>query len=196
MDDYASAFASMDSLVYGISPVQKSPRGLAVASAILTYLGKPIAQKKIKTDGCCGFQDIYCQAYPGIASRLMGNGEVAEFDLFTEKHALKTIRFSFGMESGSLHVSMYLVACLMRLGLPMPLMKYGQALLKFTNFYGRFGTDKGGMHMLIEGRDDSGQQKFVKWFIIAKKGDGPRIPIIPLSCCVIASVVLIDIYLA
>ena len=68
---------------------------------------------------------------------------------------------------------------LIRLGLPINLANYAKALLKLSRLFDYFGTSDGGMHMIITGEDKSGNQKTIKWFIVAKNGHGPHIPTIP-----------------
>ena len=52
-------------------------------------------------------------------------------------------------------------------------------MIKFSHYFDSFGTDAGGMHMLMSGTDHKGNHKDIKWFMIAKSGDGPYIPTIP-----------------
>ena len=56
---------------------------------------------------------------------------------------------------------------------------HAESLLKFSHYFDSFGTDAGGMHMLMSGTDHKGNHKNIKWFIVAKSGDGPYIPTIP-----------------
>ena len=35
------------------------------------------------------------------------------------------------------------------------------------------------MHVILEGRDRSGRRVTLKWFIVARDGDGPYIPTVP-----------------
>ena len=41
------------------------------------------------------------------------------------------------------------------------------------------GTDAGGLHMIIKGKDREGKPYLRKWYIIVKDGDGPNVPTIP-----------------
>ena len=41
------------------------------------------------------------------------------------------------------------------------------------------GTADGGMHVVLKGKDKNQKAKTLKWFIVAKNGDGPQIPTIP-----------------
>lgn len=176
---YINEFSEIDSLVYGITPGQKSPRGLATIKAILTYLGKPLKPYIANNHKLYGWQDIYRQDYPELGKRWMANCDVPDFDLFPKKYGIKLLRFSAGMESGFLHLGMWFTSYLIRFGLPLNLSKHAASLLTLSNLFNCSGSTDGGMHMLITGKDRFGNSKQIKWFIIAKNNDGPQIPCVP-----------------
>lgn len=178
LDHYKNDFATMDSLIYGISPGQKAPRGLATTESILTYLGKPLKPWGNQTQKRYGWQDLYRQEYPELGKRWMANCDIPDLDLFTSRYGLKDIRFSAGMESSLLHLGMWSISYCIRAGLPLNLPKHAKSLLSFSHLFDAFGTIQGGMHMLIKGKDKDGQFIEIKWFIIAK-AEGPQIPCVP-----------------
>lgn len=51
--------------------------------------------------------------------------------------------------------------------------------MNLSHYFEYLGSDNGGMHMIIKGKDLNEKEKQIKWFIIAKNGDGPQIPAIP-----------------
>ncbi len=67
----------------------------------------------------------------------------------------------------------------MRLGLPLNLPRHADILLKISNRFDRFGTQNGGMHIILRGKDKNGKAHERRWFIIAENGDGPQIPCVP-----------------
>jgi len=168
----------IDSLTFGIAPGQKTERGLATTQAILGYVGK-------KLKPCAGYetrfgwQDLYRQAYPEIGKRWMANCDVPDLDLLPARFDIKRIRFSAGMEIPAIHFGMWLLSWGVRLGFPIDLPKHAAALLKASNWFDRIGSADGGMHVIVEGRDRSGRSVTLKWFIIARDGDGPYIPAVP-----------------
>lgn len=176
---YKNEFSQIESLIYGITPGQKTPRGLATVKAILSYLGRPLK----RYSGCgrmlYGWQDLYCQVYPELGRRWMANCDIPDLDIFPERYGITRTRFSAGIESSLLHLGMWLLSYLVRVGLPLELENHAEFLLKVSNLFNCFGTEDGGMHVLIKGRDRAGRPKEIKWFLIAKEGDGPQIPCIP-----------------
>lgn len=178
IENFKDEFSEIDSLLYGISPGQKASRGLATTQGILTYLGKrlkPAGNGKIRY----GWQDIYRQHYPKLGPRWMANCDIPDLDLFPQKYGIRYLQFSAGMENTLLHLSIWAVSWLIRLGLPVKMEKHASSLLKLSHWFDRFGTADGGMHVILKGKNNSGQPLVRKWFIIAKNGDGPQIPCIP-----------------
>lgn len=179
LDHYKNKFMSLDSLIYGITPGQKAPRGLATTESILTYLGKPLKPCGNQNEKRFGWQDIYRQEYPELGKRWMANCDIPDLDLFIDRYHLKNIRFSAGMESSFLHLGMWAMSYLVRMGLPLNLSKHAKSLLSFSHIFDSLGTVNGGMHMIIKGTNKEGKPLEVKWFIIAKDNDGPQIPCVP-----------------
>jgi hypothetical protein len=178
LEVYKNDFSEIDSLVFGVSPGQRVERGLATTRAILTYVGrllKPFAGHH----NSYGWQDIYRQEYPELGKRWMANCDIPDLDLLAEHYKIKSIKFSAGMESGFLHLGIWVLSWCVRLGLSLNLSKHAEFLLRMSHIFDSFGTQNGGMHMIIDGKDAQGMPHAQKWFIIAKDGDGPQIPTIP-----------------
>jgi len=178
LEHYQKTFKTIIKLTYGISPGARSPRGLATTQSILTYLGRPISPASTQTPRY-GWQDIYRQDYPLLGKRWMGNCDIPDLTLFPKHYHIQDIKFSAGMENSWLHLSIWFLSWLKRLGLPLNLVKHAKWLLKLSKPLDYFGTDNGGMHMIIDGIDHHNRPRTLKWFIIAKNGDGPQIPCIP-----------------
>lgn len=179
LDHFKDKFGKIDSLVYGISPGQKAPRGLATTESILTYLGKPLKPWGNNNQSCFGWQDVYRQEYPELGKRWMANCDIPDLDLFPDLYGIKNIRFSAGMENSILHLGMWAMSYLVRIGLPLNLPGHAKFLLALSHVFDAFGTENGGMHMLMKGIDRQGKPLEIRWFIIAKNNDGPQIPCVP-----------------
>lgn len=179
LENYKHEFKHIDSLTYGITPGQKTPRGLATTEAILSYLGKPTKSQANKNKRQYGWQDTYRQRYPGLGKCWMGNCDIPDLDLFPNYYHINNIRFSAGMESSVLHLGIWAISWLIRLGLPINLLKYSRFLLKASHLCDMFGSQNGGIHMLINGLDKHNKQLNIEWFIVVKDDDGPQVPAIP-----------------
>jgi hypothetical protein len=180
LEEFKDKFLSIDSLIFGIAPGQKAPRGLATTKAILSYVGRKIKPSSgVYQKDIYGWQDLYRQDYPQIGKRWMANCEIPDLDLLPKNYNIKSIRFSAGMESGALHLSIWLVSWITRIIPFINLQKYASIFLKLSNLFNFLGTDDGGMHFIIKGKDKNNKPLTKKWFIIAKSSDGPNIPTIP-----------------
>jgi len=179
LEKYKNEFLEINSLIFGISPGQKTERGLATTQGILSYIGKPINPSAISDSTNYGWQNLYRINYPTLGKRWMANCDIPDLDLFPSHYGVKSIRFSAGMESDLLHLGIWFCSWLVRLGFLKNLEKHANFLLKISHYFDWLGTNNGGMHMLIKGCDKHQKEKIIHWFIIAKNGDGPQIPTIP-----------------
>lgn len=179
VEHFREEFSSIDSLQYGISPGQKAERGLATSQGILTYVGKPLRPFAGEAKGIYGWQGLYRQEYPELGRRWMANCDIPDLDLFPERYGIKSIQFSAGLELPVLHLGLWGLSWLVRLGLPLNLPRYAGLLLKASNWFNRFGSADGGMHVILRGRGREGAPHIRRWFIIAKNGHGPCIPTVP-----------------
>lgn len=179
LEKYKGKFSQIESLIFGITPGGKTQRGLATTQSVLSYLGKPLKPYPSYIKKCYGWQNIYCQNYPEIGKRWMANCDIPDLELLPERYDMKHIQFSAGMESRILHFGIWIMSWLVRLGLPIQLKKYAKFFLYISHWFDWMGTQDGGMHMLIKGKDNKDNIKEIQWFIIAKDGDGPQIPCVP-----------------
>lgn len=172
-------FAAIELMRYSISPGQRAERGLATTQGILSYVGKSLAPWPGQTKPAHGWQDIYRQEYPGLGKRWLANCDIPDLDLLLQRYGIKQIQFSAGLELWPLHLGLWGLSWLVRLGLPLNLPRYAAPLLAISNAFDRFGTATGGMHVLLQGTGHDGQPLQRTWYIIARQGHGPHIPTIP-----------------
>lgn len=179
IEDFRSEFAEFHTLRFGISPGQKAERGLATTQGILTYVGKPLRAHADDDAPSYGWQDIYRQEFPQLGKRWMANCDIPDLDLLPLKYGFRSIRFSAGLELAPLHLGLWALSWLVRLGAPLHLPRFANWLLKASNLFDRFGSADGGMFMVLTGLDHDRRPLERSWFIIAKDGEGPQIPTIP-----------------
>jgi len=170
---------NFESVRIGISPGQKTSRGLATTQAVLSYVGKPLKPWPGLNKTKFGWQDTYLQPYPGIKNRLMGNCESADLDLLQSHFPIENLCFSAGMESKLLHTLIWMASWLVRAGLPLKLANHASFLLSISRRFDFLGSQDGGMHVHIKATDINGRFINKTWYIIAKQNDGPQIPSIP-----------------
>lgn len=181
IDAYLPAFARLDSVDYGISAAQQTNRGLATASAVLSYVGKPMTMLRggeMKT--VYGWEDTHAEKYPELGWRLFGNCDIPDLAIFPQRYpTLKSMRFGAGHELKVLHIGTRMLAALVRLGLVRSLDEHAEGLLRLGFLFDRFGSGCSGFHMILTGRDHDGEPLERRFMIVARSGHGPYIPCMP-----------------
>lgn len=181
VDHYKGEFQTLEKLDYGITTAQKTNRGLATTAAILGYTGQ-----KFKTliDGemidVYGWQSLHARKYKGLSWRLLGNCDVPDLALFPRRYpSLKTVRFYAGLEIPFIHVTLWALSWLVRIGLIRKLERAAPVLLKTSYLFDWMGSTNSAFHMELSGKDADGAHKTIKFELIARSGDGPYIPCMP-----------------
>jgi hypothetical protein len=181
IDRYRPAFARLESAVYGIAAAQATNRGLGTAAAILSYVGKPFTVlRRGRRVRVSGWQGLHGVRYPELGLRLFGYCDIPDLELFPDRYPeLRDLRFVAGHEVKLLHLGTWLLSCVVRAGFVKSLAPYSRRLLKLSFLFDRFGSDKSGFHMFLDGIDARGRPKRVTIFMIARKVHGPNVPCMP-----------------
>lgn len=181
IDSHIGEFKTLERVDYGIATAQRTNRGLATASAVLGYAGKPF---ETMIDGTMrtvyGWQNLHFRNFPGLGRRALGNCDVPDLALFPQRyHSLKTIRFYAGLEVPAVHVGLWLLTWMVRLVPAVSLTGSAPLLLRISRLFDRFGSDCSGFYMDITGIDPDGKPKTVTFNLTARSGHGPWIPCMP-----------------
>ena len=181
IDHYKAEFQTLEELDYGITTAQKTARGLATTTAILTYTGKPFPTL---IDGqmtdIYGWQGLCARKYPELGWRLLGNCDVPDLALFPKRYPeLRTVRFYAGLEIPFMHITLWAISWLVRIGLIKRLEKAAPLLLKTSYMFDWLGSTNSAFHMELSGKGLDGNDKMVKFELTARSGDGPYIPCMP-----------------
>jgi saccharopine dehydrogenase-like NADP-dependent oxidoreductase len=181
IDHYKDEFAILEELNYGITTAQKTARGLATTAAILSYTGKgfvTVANGKTKT--IFGWQSLHAKNYAGLGWRLLGNCNIPDLALFPKLYPqLKTVRFYAGLELPFVHITLWGLSWLVRVGLIKNLQAMAPLLLKLSFLFDWLGSENSGFHMTLIGKDHNDKTKTINFELIARSGDGPYIPCMP-----------------
>jgi saccharopine dehydrogenase-like NADP-dependent oxidoreductase len=181
VDHYRGDFEALESLDYGITTAQKTARGLATTAAILSYVGKAfptLADGKLAD--IYGWQNLRVRKYPALGWRLLGNCDVPDLALFPKRYPeLKNVRFYAGLEIPFIHVTLWALSWLVRIGLVKSLVKAAPAMLKMSYMFDWLGTANSAFHMELSGKGKDGATKTIKFELTARSGDGPYIPCMP-----------------
>jgi hypothetical protein len=176
---YRGEFAAIDSLDIGITPGNRTARGLATVRAVLSYCGKPFecwiggAWRTVH-----GWQGLKWHAYPEpVGRRLLGYCDVPDRVLYPRTCAgVRTVEFRAGFELPVLQLGMWFLAWLRRYGCVADWSRHAEKLKRASEFTMGWGSSAGAMHVEIAGTRQDGTPHRVKWYIVAPDGDGPQIP--------------------
>lgn len=181
IDHYKPLFKTLNEVHYAITTAQKTSRGLATTAAILGYAGKPfttLINGEFKT--VYGWQNLHAHAFKKLGKRLLGNCDIPDLGLFPQRYPdLKTLRFYAGIEIPFIHLTLWMLSGLVRLGLIKHLEKMAAPLLSIAGLFDIFGTANSAFYMKIMGTNNANIAQEITFDLTALSGDGPYIPCMP-----------------
>ena len=182
IDDAIASGLTVRSVSYGISGAEQANRGVGTVSAVLSYVGKPFlhlrdgAWREVK-----GWSGLHTVRYPELGLRWFGAGNVPDLGLFPDRYPdLRDHSFWAGHEIAPLHWGTWAMGWLVQWGLLPRLDRFAGQLARVSSLFNWMGRSRSGFHMFMDGEDAEGQPFQRKHWIIARNGDGPHIPCIPV----------------
>lgn len=169
----------------GIAPGQRTPRGLATASAILSYCGRPIPALG-GGEPVYGWGDLDRHAYPApVGERWLSNVDTPERAVWRTRYpALEHATIRGGLEVSLVHLGLAMLSRGVRLGVLPSLARFAQPFLKIAAAFDWLGSDAGAMHVRVMTRDAHARSATREAFVVAENGDGPQIPAAPAALVV------------
>ncbi len=183
-DRLAQGLTRAESIDIGISPGNRTERGLSTVQAILSYCGKPLpASAATPTFGWSGSRR---HLYPApVGWRLLSPCDVPDLVLLPERYAgSPSVSFGAGLELALLHRGMNAMARLTRLGVVANWSDHAVALKRAADWFKAFGTDAGAMHVTVTGETAEGVTRTRTWHLVATEGDGPYVPTLAATALV------------
>lgn len=171
-------FSMLDAVDIGISPGNRTPRGLATTRAILGYVGQPYTMLLGgRRRAVHGWQSLCRIVYPGIGARWLARCEVPDLDVLPQRYPqLKTCEFRAGLDLRRMHFGLWLGSWLVRGGLLRSLEPWAERLLAISERWIESGSDIGAMHIDLSGTGMDGNPLRLRWTLLARDGDGPQVP--------------------
>ncbi len=175
-DHLARGMSRVHSIDIGISPGNRTERGLSTVQAILSYCGKPLpAPPGASTYGWSGSRR---HRYPKpVGNRLLSPCDVPDLVLLPGRYpGNPSVRFGAGLELSFLHLGMNAMAGMTRMGLVDDWSRYASLLKRAADWFESFGSDAGAMHVSVTGELAEGGMATRTWHLAATEGDGPYVP--------------------
>jgi hypothetical protein len=116
---------------------------------------------------------------PGLGKRWVAACDLPEPALFSRRLGLRDCYAGAGLELSVLHIGLWLLAWLVRARIVSSLTPVARPLAAVADRLRRFGTDRGGLRIDMEG----GAIPRV-WCLLAEGGDGPFIPAVPAAALI------------
>jgi len=181
IDAHRADFAEIERIEIGLSPGNRAPRGPAVVAAFLGYCGRPIARwEQGAWRKVYGWHDLRRGEIDGIGRRWLSACDVPDLVLFPARYpGVATVTFHAGLELAPLHLGLWLLAWLPRLGFGHGLSGLVGPALALGALTRWLGSDRGGMSVTLTGVDDRGRTLRRRWSLAAGAGDGPFVPATP-----------------
>ena len=184
VDALTRGWQRVDAVDIGISPGNRTERGLSTVRAVLSYCGRPIAH----ADGAIltGWLRTRARRYPApVGWRLLSPCDVPDLALLPSRYPGRpVVRFRAGLELVALHLGTNAMALAGRLGLVRDWGRHAEWLKRCSDRFMAFGTDAGAMHVTARGVDGQGQPARRTWTLVATDGDGPWVPTLAASALV------------
>jgi hypothetical protein len=183
-DHLARGFTQLQRIDIGISPGNRTERGLSTVQAILGYCGKRIpAGGAGRTFGWSG---SWRHRYPApVGARLLSPCDVPDLSLLPGRYAgHPSVRFGAGLELRFLHRGMNAMALLTRLGLAPDWAAHAPTLKRVADAFKSWGSDAGAMHVGVTGTQADGRVSTRTWQLVATAGDGPHVPTLAAAALV------------
>lgn len=163
-----------------ILPGNRAPRGRSVMEAILSQVGRPLAQWR-------GGAWVDTPAWGGAVTKALPKGlrrpaspiGAPDLALFPEAYGARSVLFRAGLELGVMHHGLRLFGWMHRLGLLPRLDRLTWPMLQAARMLAPFGSDQGGMSVVVAGRDKAGAPVTRGWRLHMGEGEGPFVPAVP-----------------
>lgn len=183
-DFLALDLAEVHGIDIGISPGNRTERGLSTVRGILSYCGKPLpGRPTIPTFGWTGTRR-HCYPAP-VGMRLLSPCDVPDLTLLPPRYdGAPGVQFAAGLELGFLHRGMNLMAWMARKRLVKDWSRHAFILKAAADLFRHWGSDAGAMHVSVWGRNILGAHVTRTWQLVATQGHGPFVPTLAAAAMV------------
>lgn len=183
VDQLVHGWQQVDQIDIGISPGNRTDRGLATMQAILGYCGQRLPGEG---PAVYGWQGSTVHTYPApVGRRLLSPCDVPDLVLLPPRYPGRPqVRFGAGLELRALHRGMNAMALATRLGLVRDWSVHAGWLKRMADALKGLGTDAGAMHVTVMGRSPKGAAQSRSWHLLATHADGPFVPTLAAAALV------------
>jgi hypothetical protein len=177
VDFLRASFAELNTIEVVIAPGQHAPRGAATIRAVLGYAGQSFQRwQNGKWHNVYGWQDLKRQQF-SFGSRLSAACDVPDLQLFPTRYAgVQSVTFRAALEVSLQHYGLWTLGACRRMGLPIPVSRWGASLNRMGTWLNWLGSDTGGMTVRVTGNSAAAHRLSRTWELVAEANHGPEIP--------------------
>jgi hypothetical protein len=177
VEELRTDLSQVESIELVIAPGQRAVRGAATLQAVFSYLGKPFpVWRGGRWTSVWGWMDLR-RVELDVGRRLAAACDVPDLALFpTHFPGIQTVCFHAALEFGIQHLTLWSLAALSRMGLPIPVGRLAVWLDRWAGMFDPAAGDKGGMSVSVSGKTADGKNIRRTWQLVAPAVDGPEIP--------------------
>ena len=178
VEELRVGLSSLESIEVIIAPGQRAPRGKATLEAVFSYLGRPfLVWRKGQWRRAWGWMDLQ-RTRLDVGGRLAAACEVPDLELLPARYSgVQTVSFHAALEFGVQHLTLWSLAALRRIGLPLPVAHWAVSLNRLAGVFDAGAGEKGGMRVSVVGDWSGGGGRVRRsWQLTAPAMDGPEIP--------------------
>jgi hypothetical protein len=177
IDALHTPFAKLNTIDVVIAPGQRAPRGAATVAAVLGCAGQSFQWRQ---DGrwrtVYGWQELKRERF-SFGNRLSAACDVPDLELLPTRYAgVQTVTFRAALEVSLQHYALWTLGACRRMGVPIPIARWGASLDRMGTWLNWLGSDTGGMTVRVTGKDDAGRSLCHKWELVAEGNHGLEIP--------------------
>jgi hypothetical protein len=127
-----------------------------------------------------GWQSLRRVRFRGLGARWFARCEVPTWAVLPTRYPdCRRAIFRAGLELHRMHFGLWLASWSVRCGLVRNMAPHAETLLALSNRWLDRGSDVGVMHVDMAGRAATGDPLRLRWTLVARNGEGPRIPATP-----------------
>ncbi len=177
VDDLKQSLAKLSAIHIVIAPGQHAPRGAATVAGVLGYAGQSFLWwREGKWRTAYGWQELQCIQL-SFGSRWAAACDVPDLELLPMRYpGVQTVSFRAALEVSLQHHALWFLAQCRRMGLALPMARWGARFDRVGTWLNWLGSDTGGMRVHLVGFDHASQEKCLTWELVAEKNHGPEIP--------------------
>jgi hypothetical protein len=185
VDELAPNAREVVSIEVGITPGHRARPGLATASAVLGYCGRPIPALGEERP-TYGWGDAVRHPYPApVGERWLSNVDTPERALWRTRYpSLQHGAIRGGLELGVLHLGLSVLSRGVRLGVLPGLARFAKPFVRIADACGALGSEFGAMHVTVGTLDAHARTASRTAVLVAEDGDGPQVPAAPAALVV------------